>query len=221
MLDEGRCIAGGVSWEKRCTSSCREKSPFIVSDAAAVPTRRPELRTFPSARINPVSGVIGRTKDILNSSVVLPNPFSNVDWMASPMQLSSSVAVKPPCTVPDGLRSAVVGTEVTTTRPCSASVTSYPRVWAILLSGSVPSASPDKFEAGHFLLLINTDGPVGPVQRTIRRRLTTASMIAWNGLQSAIAQREPVDPNSALPRSRPMGVCRRVIRTLLSFFGGS
>ena len=57
-----------------------------------------------SALITPVSGVIGRTSEILNSSVVWPRPFSKVDQTASPMQLSSSVAANPPCTVPAGLR---------------------------------------------------------------------------------------------------------------------
>ena len=37
---------------------------------SAVPTWRPRLKTTSSALINPVSGVIGRTKGILNSSVV-------------------------------------------------------------------------------------------------------------------------------------------------------
>src|SRR6266700_30547 len=41
-----------------------------VSRPSAVPTRRPRLSTTPSALISPVSGVIGRTREILNSSVV-------------------------------------------------------------------------------------------------------------------------------------------------------
>ena len=73
---------------------------------------------------NPVCGVIGRSREILNSSVVCPKPLSRVDCTASPMQLSSRVAEKPPCTVPDGLRWWSPGCAVTTTRPCSASATS-------------------------------------------------------------------------------------------------
>jgi hypothetical protein len=70
-----------------------------------------------AAAISPISGVIGRTSEILNSSVVEARPFSNVDWMASPMQLSSKVAEKPPCTVPAGLRWMPRGSAVMTTRP--------------------------------------------------------------------------------------------------------
>jgi hypothetical protein len=40
------------------------------------------------------------------------------------MQLSSSVAAKPPCTVPSGLSCSAVGIAVTTTRPSDASTTS-------------------------------------------------------------------------------------------------
>jgi hypothetical protein len=65
----------------------------------------------------PVFGVIGRTNDILNSSVVEPTPLSNVDWIASPMQLSSIVAARPPCTVPAGFRWLSFGSAVQTTRP--------------------------------------------------------------------------------------------------------
>src|SRR5277367_2216337 len=55
-----------------------------VTRPSAVPTRRPQLITLPSALIRPVCGVIGRTKDILNSSVVEPVPFSSIEWIASP-----------------------------------------------------------------------------------------------------------------------------------------
>ena len=72
----------------------------------------------------PVSGVIGRTNVILNSRVVEPMPLSRVDWIASPMQLSSIVAARPPCTVPAGLRWMSLGSAVTTTRPLSASAMS-------------------------------------------------------------------------------------------------
>ena len=41
--------------------------------------RRPRLITVRSALIGPVSGVIGRMNDILNSRVVEPIPFSKVD----------------------------------------------------------------------------------------------------------------------------------------------
>ena len=51
-------------------------------------------------------------------------PFSNVDWIVSPMQLSSMVAARPPCTVPTGLRWMSFGVAVTTTHPLSASVMS-------------------------------------------------------------------------------------------------
>src|SRR6266436_5610372 len=95
-----------------------------------------------SALIGPVSGVIGRTNEILNSRVVEPTPFSNVDWMASPMQESSMVAARPPCTLPAGLRWMSLGSAVTTTRPLSAAVMSYPKVCAIVLRGNVPSARP-------------------------------------------------------------------------------
>ena len=37
-----------------------------VSRPSAVPTRRPRLSTVPSALIRPVSGVIGRSSEILN-----------------------------------------------------------------------------------------------------------------------------------------------------------
>lgn len=46
----------------------------------------------------------GENSAAIYSSVVWLTPFSSVDWMASPMQLSSSVAATPPCTVPAGLR---------------------------------------------------------------------------------------------------------------------
>ena len=47
------------------------KRPLLsVMRPSAVPTRRPQLSTMPSALIVPVSGVIGRTSEILNSSVV-------------------------------------------------------------------------------------------------------------------------------------------------------
>ena len=69
-----------------------------------MPTRRPQFITMPSAVIHPVSGIIGRMNEILNSTVVCAKPLSSVDLTASPMQLSSSVAENPPCTVPAGLR---------------------------------------------------------------------------------------------------------------------
>src|SRR5260370_35901939 len=92
-----------------------KQTPLAIGDVAfggANPTAAAQHHTLrpdhPCLRgdgpITPVSGVMGRTSEILNSSVVWPTPFSRVDWMASPMQLSSSVAVKPPCTVPAGLR---------------------------------------------------------------------------------------------------------------------
>jgi hypothetical protein len=80
-----------------------EQPPLAVRDTSfrsADPAAR--LITVPSALIGPVSGVIGRMNDILNSRVVEPTPLSKVDWIASPMQLSSIVAARPPCTVPAG-----------------------------------------------------------------------------------------------------------------------
>ena len=109
---------------------------------SAVPTRRPQVSAIPSARISPVSRVIGRTSEILNSSVVWPMPLSSFDSTASPIQLSSKVAERPPCTPPAGLRCVSFGTTVMTTRPLSASVMSYPRVRAIVLSGKDHPRSP-------------------------------------------------------------------------------
>src|SRR5262249_31898071 len=93
-----------VSQKRKVGGRCASRRPLLsVTRPSAVPIRRPPLSTTPSARIRPVSGVIGRTNEILNSSVVESTPFASVVWMASPMQLSSSVAVRPPCTVPAGL----------------------------------------------------------------------------------------------------------------------
>ena len=50
-----------------------------VMRPSAVPTRRPQLMTVPTAIIGPVFGVIGRMNEILNSRVVEPMPFPNVD----------------------------------------------------------------------------------------------------------------------------------------------
>src|SRR5713101_4646359 len=119
-----------------------KRPPLSVIRPSAVPTRRPELKTIPSAVIRPVSGAIGRKSEILNSRVVWPMPFSSVDKTASPMQLSSSVADRPPCTPPAGLRWVSFGSAVMTTRPLSASVMSYPKVLAIVFSGRDPSTSP-------------------------------------------------------------------------------
>jgi hypothetical protein len=38
----------------------------------------------------------GTGEEILNSSVVCANPLASMDWTASPMQLSSRVAARPP-----------------------------------------------------------------------------------------------------------------------------
>jgi hypothetical protein len=97
--------------------------------------------------MGPVSGVIGRTNEILNSSVVEPIPFSKVDWIASPMQLSSIVAASPPCTVPAGFRWISGGSAITTTRPFCASAI---------------RPTLDKFQAGHLLLLVGADRPICP-----------------------------------------------------------
>src|SRR5258708_7227787 len=61
-----------------------KRPPLSVIRPSAVPIRRPELNTTPFAVIRPVSGVIGRTSEILNSRVVWPIPFSSVDKTASP-----------------------------------------------------------------------------------------------------------------------------------------
>ena len=59
---------------------CASNRPFAsVTRPSAVPTRRPQLRTLPSALIWPVSSVMARTSEILNSSVVLLMPFSSID----------------------------------------------------------------------------------------------------------------------------------------------
>ncbi len=80
---------------------CASKRPLAsVRRPSAVPIRRPQFNTIPSAMIRPVSGVMGRMSEILNSTVVCARPLSRVDCTASPMQLSSNVAVRPPCTVP-------------------------------------------------------------------------------------------------------------------------
>jgi hypothetical protein len=44
-----------------------------------VPTRRPQFITRPSAVIRPVSGMIGRMSETLNSTVVWAKPLSSVD----------------------------------------------------------------------------------------------------------------------------------------------
>ena len=62
-----------------------EQAPFAVGDASFRGAHSAaRLITVPSALSRPVSGVIGRTNDILNSRVVEPMPFSKVDWIASP-----------------------------------------------------------------------------------------------------------------------------------------
>ena len=70
-------------------------APSVIRPSAT-PTRLPQLITVPSALIRPVFGVIGRMNETLNSRVVESKPFFKVDWIASPMQLSRSVAAKPP-----------------------------------------------------------------------------------------------------------------------------
>jgi hypothetical protein len=97
---------------------CESSLPSLsINRPSAVPTRRPHDKTVPLALNRPVSGVIGRTIDILNSKVVEPEPLSIIDLMASPMHVSRSVAEKSPCTVPSGLRYSLLGSEVTTTLP--------------------------------------------------------------------------------------------------------
>lgn len=50
---------------------CASNRPLVsVIRPSAVPTRQPQLRTLPSAVICPVSGVMPRTSEILNSSAV-------------------------------------------------------------------------------------------------------------------------------------------------------
>ena len=63
----------------------------------------PTMDNRPSARTVPVSLVIGRTRLSFNSSVVQASPLASVVNIAQPSAESSSVAAKPPCTVPIGL----------------------------------------------------------------------------------------------------------------------
>src|SRR2546430_4677874 len=105
----GRAAARGTvcqcSKSKHVVVPCARTRPSLsVNVPSAVPIRRPQLITLPSAFTSPVSGVTGRTSEILNSSVVCAKPLSSMERMASPMQLSSRAAARPPCTVPAGLR---------------------------------------------------------------------------------------------------------------------
>ena len=85
VLDSADGHHDQVSKIKQVVVPWTSKRPSLsVTRPSAVPTRRPRLINLPSAFIEPVSGVIGRTNDILNSSVVEPTPFSNVEWIASP-----------------------------------------------------------------------------------------------------------------------------------------
>jgi hypothetical protein len=52
----------------------RTRPSLSVNFPSAVPIRRPQLMTLPSAFTKPVCGVMGRTREILNSSVVCANP---------------------------------------------------------------------------------------------------------------------------------------------------
>jgi hypothetical protein len=100
-------IAAGCQCSKikHVVVPCARTRPFLsVNVPSAVPIRRPQLMTLPSAFTGPDCGVTGRTREILNSSVVCAKPLSSMERMASPMQLSSNVAARPPCTVPAGLR---------------------------------------------------------------------------------------------------------------------
>jgi hypothetical protein len=95
---------------KHVVVPCARTRPFLsVKVPSAVPIRRPQLMTLPSAFTRPVCGVTGRMREILNSSVVCAKPLSSMERMASPMQLSSNVAARPPCTVPAGLRCPACG----------------------------------------------------------------------------------------------------------------
>lgn len=97
---------------------CASNLPSLsINRPSAVPTRRPQDKTIPSALNRPVSGVMGRSIEILNSKVVELEPLSIIDRMARPMHVSRRVAVKPPCTVPSGLRCSLSDLEVTTTFP--------------------------------------------------------------------------------------------------------
>ena len=87
------------------------------------------------------------------------------------MQLSSIIAARPPCTVPAGFRWVSLGTAVTTTRPFSASMRSYPKIWAIVLSGNVPFARPwTNSRPAHLLLPVGADSPICPAAVTARHR---------------------------------------------------
>ena len=76
----GLCAPISLWKMKQVVVPWTSKRPLLsVTRPPAVPTRRPRLITVPSALIGPVSGVIGRTNDILNSRVVEPTPLSKVD----------------------------------------------------------------------------------------------------------------------------------------------
>jgi hypothetical protein len=147
-----------ISKIKQVVVPWTSKRPLLsVTRPSAVPTRRPRLITVPSALIKPVSGVIGRMNEILNSRVVEPMPFSKVDWIASPMQLSSIVAASPPCTVDiswlrhnDDAPAFHLGDFV-------AQGLGY-RIEGQRSVGQ----SLDKFQASHLLLLVGADRPVCP-----------------------------------------------------------
>ena len=70
---DGRSLARGACHVRR--SDSKRPSPS-TKRPSAVPTRRPRLRTAPSAQTTPVFGVSGRIKDTVNSKVVKPTPGS-------------------------------------------------------------------------------------------------------------------------------------------------
>ena len=70
------------------------------------------------------------------------------------MQLSSSVAVKPPCTVPAGLRWMSPGSAIITTRPFSASRHNIAQGLRDRIERQRAVGEPlDKFQAAHLLSL--------------------------------------------------------------------
>ena len=84
--------AGGCPMDEQVRdTSFRSADPAATTDDCSSSLDRASVRRDRS------------NKEILNSRVVEPRPFSKVEWIARPMQLSSIVAARPPCTVPAGL----------------------------------------------------------------------------------------------------------------------
>ena len=109
-----------------------------VNFPSAVPTRRPAFKTSPSAQIRPVSGMTGRSREIFNSKVVDPRPWSNVNCTASATAESSKIVASPLCTPLAGLRWSIFGVSVTISLPSDVSTIWLPNVRAMVLRDSAP-----------------------------------------------------------------------------------